>query len=464
MGKNLFILLLMAMGIPLNTGVFGQSTWQNWLGGPRQDAALGMERTADDGYLIVGYSHSFGKGEERIKKGEIRDKKSDVLLVKVDSAGTVNWSRTLGTDADEWGTAICPAGANGFLVSGTRETGKDATRQTDYLLAKITDGGDLLWAKAGGGRGDDRIHSLTPTLDGGFLLTGTTSSPIPSGIRGESLIWFARIDGEGKTTWSKTLGGGGEFTGIRTVQQPGGGYVVAGHFHLPYSDFNELLLFRLDDRGNMSWLWRYAASWDLTLFDMQLRPDGGVLLAGNSRRFRDAGVGGPFLIKTDERGTVEWSRTYTGPGWDEGDGLKEVPGGGFLLYGTTRSFTTGISSGFVYQVNEKGGLEWATSYGGKERENIRGAAPRPQGGWLLAGKTETFGEGIHEVYLVATDPEGRAGCLTETCPVEVKPLEGLKKNALLLAPGTANLPEKPAPEIMSVEMPEGQVCRPKRKR
>lgn len=457
----LFLLLTLTFG-------YGQeaTTWQNWIGGPRQDAAEAMITTADGGYLLVGTSQSVGKGKEKVKKEVIKQKKKDILVTKLDSAGQVVWVRTLGSEQDQSGIDICAAGENTFFVVGMQEVVPTSftPANTDMVLAQIDGEGEILWSKVYAGAGYDRIHSITPTFDGNFLLTGTTESLNPTGIREESRLWIALVNANGIFQWSKSIGGGGKYYGIRALQQPGGGCVVAGYLHLTGADANEALMLRMDERGNLSWLWKYSDVLDLKVTDLMMRPDGSFLLSGNTRRFNGAGIGDPFLLSLDERGKPEWNKVYSGPAFDEGDGLFPTSDGGVLIFGKSRSFSLGMTDGFAFKVDERGKLQWARAYGGRERETITGVVEKADGSWMFAGKTETYGEGIHEIYLLAADSVGNTGCISEVCPVKMKELEGLKRQAILLAPNAGKLAERGKLEWGVSGLPSGEVCRPRRKR
>jgi hypothetical protein len=136
--------------------------------------------------------------------------------------------------------------------------------------------------------------------------------------------------------------------------------------------------------------------------------DGGYVIAGEK--------GGDFwLIKTDELGNEEWNRTYGGTGYDEACSLVKTSDGGYAIAGTWDyedwgNLLTGeeVSRGtfWLVKTDALGNMEWNESYGGTELDSASSLVATSDGGYAITGRTDSFGAGSGDVWLIKTDEMG----------------------------------------------------------
>ena len=143
----------------------GEVEWAKTFGGPSSESAHYAQQTLDGGYVIDGYTGSYGAGS------------SDILVIKLDPAGELEWAKTFGGYGSDF-TNFVSAGQqtpdNGYILSGY--TNSYGAGGYDALVMKLDSGGELEWAKTFGGTGNDYCHGVQQTLDGGYVLGGYTSS------------------------------------------------------------------------------------------------------------------------------------------------------------------------------------------------------------------------------------------------------------------------------------------------
>ena len=134
--------------------------WAKRIGGGGWDEALCIEQASDGGFIIAGWSSSFGLGG------------SDALVLKLDSDGKLEWARVIGGPDSDKAAWVTEAADGSFIVVGATDSfGKGG----DIFVLKISSAGDLIWARAIGGEGrEEGIKVLEK--DGGYIVAGITNS------------------------------------------------------------------------------------------------------------------------------------------------------------------------------------------------------------------------------------------------------------------------------------------------
>jgi hypothetical protein len=133
--------------------------------------------------------------------------------------------------------------------------------------------------------------------------------------------------------------------------------------------------------------------------------DGGYLFCGGTESF-GAGDWDVYLLRTDAGGDTLWTRTYGGVGRDLGAGLAPVPDGGFIVAGETASYGAGDYDIYLLRIDADGDTLWTRTYGGAEHERGSGIIRTTDGRYAVCGRTSSFGAGDHDAYLVLVDVDG----------------------------------------------------------
>jgi len=139
---------------------------------------------------------------------------------------------------------------------------------------------------------------------------------------------------------------------------------------------------------------------------VQETSDGGFIIVGTTGSF------GPsedvYLIKTDGGGDTLWTRKYGGPSDEWGISVQETSDGGYILVGKTDSFGAGNSDYYLVRTDENGDSLWTRTYGGNANDIGRSVRQTTDGGYIVVGETYSFGAGDQDIYLVKTDGNGDA--------------------------------------------------------
>ncbi|MBK7269834.1 MAG: hypothetical protein IPI07_10085 [Flavobacteriales bacterium] len=220
----------------VKTSDTGSLLWEKSLGGNWEDQATAVRQTADNGFIVAGFTASANNGDVTGFHGGY-----DYWVVKLSSTGNLEWQKCLGGTSTYGDKAydIKQTTDGGYVVAGsTMSTDGDVTghhgtlNNDDYWVVKLSPAGDLEWQKALGGSDDDVARSVDQTADGGFIVAGNSES-LDGDVTGHHSTasntdyWVVKLSSFGTIEWERSLGGTG--TIMRCVQQTtDGGYIVAG--------------------------------------------------------------------------------------------------------------------------------------------------------------------------------------------------------------------------------------------
>jgi hypothetical protein len=153
------------------------------------------------------------------------------------------------------------------------------------------------------------------------------------------------------------------------------------------------------------WSQTYGGTGTEKTRSLVVAPDGGYAVVGFTDSF-GAGDRDFWLVKTDANGVMEWNKTYGGAGADEAWGLAVTSDGGYAIAGNTNSFGAGNYDFWLVKTDASGNVQWSQTYGGTKGEWLRSLAATSDGGYAIAGDTTSFGAGRYDFWLVKADADG----------------------------------------------------------
>ena len=209
-------------------------------------------------------------------------------------------------------------------------------------------------------------------------------------------------------TFARTYGGISDDYASSVQRTPDGGYIVAGYTDSFGAGSDNIFLIKTDANGNVQWAKTYGGTNNDYAYSFQQTSDGGYIVAGRTNSF-GAGVYDPFLIKTDANGNLQWAKTYGRTGWDEAYSVQQTSDGGYIVAGYTDSFGAVNWDVFLIKTDANGDVQWAKTYGGTNDEWAESVQQTSDGGYIVAGGTRSFGAGYYDAFLVKTDANGNIG-------------------------------------------------------
>jgi hypothetical protein len=159
------------------------------------------------------------------------------------------------------------------------------------------------------------------------------------------------------------------------------------------------------EASSVMWSRTYGGPGNEEAYALVETSDGGFAIVGQTTSF-GASKMSIWLIKVDASGNMEWDQTYGGRGLELVSSLIATPDGGYAIAGTTESFGAGRLDFWLIKTDEFGDIEWQNTYGGPLTDQAHRLIATSDGGYAIAGSTESFGAGKKDFWLVKTDASG----------------------------------------------------------
>jgi hypothetical protein len=280
---------------------------------------------AEGGYLVLGYTTSFGAGSK------------DFYLLKIDEDGNEVWSKTFGGRSWDVGTALCEAEGGHYFVCGF--THSFGYGEEDIHLIKIDARGDTLWSRTLSGWRVDMANSVHPTADGGCVIAASSGSQSAN-----TDFYLAKMSADGEKEWSRSFNAPGEhghgFDWCKGASPAAdGGWIVTG-----YSDCNDMMdivVVKTDSIGNEQWLVSFG---DKPFYDYGnaiCRTAGGdYVVVGMTKsmvkptalnmRTYDNDI---YLAEINAEGAIVWDERIGGSGVEWANGIMEGRDGDLFVVG-----------------------------------------------------------------------------------------------------------------------------------
>ena len=328
---------------------------------------------------------------------------NDAWLIRLDPSGQIIWQKAYGTAGNDYALAVQQTNGGGFIVSGFTGPGFIGSA----WIFKTDQAGNIEWQKMYDGFGCC-ILPIQQTLDDGFIVSGFTNS-------GTGQVQVVRLNSTGAPMWAKDYGNATAFNAAFSIQTtPDGGFVVAGitNGHA----VNGLIegddwVFKIDATGNILWQNAYGGSRANYALSIAKTSDDGFVVAGWTSSF---GAGGEdaWLLRLDKTGGVIWQKAYGGTGEDVATSVGQTFDGGFIVAGFTNSSGAGGQDAWVVKLTSTGNIVWQKTYGGPGDDHAISAEQTADGGFVVAATTSSFGNGNSDFWIIKLNQDGS---ISRTC-------------------------------------------------
>lgn len=446
MGKKLLQLFLFYSCFTYSQDIL----WEKSYGGIHADYLFDAQPTADYGFILAGSSLSDKTGN----KSEDNHGDLDYWVWKMNENGDLDWQKSLGGSGFDLLQSIKNTKDGGFILAGTSNSPQTAKGSignkkesckgiTDFWVIKLNAKGEEQWQRTLGGSGQDELLCAFQTLDGGYMLGGSSNSTLNAktditdkGIidvkpdltgkiekcRGNMDYWIVKLDNAGTVQWQKTYGG--EYADVlRSMEQTvDGGYILGGYSNSPRSGdkseekngIGDYWILKINNAGEIEWQKTYGGNGDNQLYVIHQTRDGGYIAGGNSNSTTSLTyMGGNvsngtdyWLLKMDEKGEIKWNKTYDFGKVDILTSIVENEDHTFLIGGYAQSESDqgakgglqllkvsgdkdGINDYIALKISDTGEEVWKKTVGSKGEDILRKLIETRDGGYLLAGTSNS---------------------------------------------------------------------------
>ncbi len=302
----------------VKTDSSGNEQWNKTYGGIEADRANWVQQTSDGGYIIVGDTMSYGNSIGAFY---------DIWLIKTDSDGNEQWNRTFGGSSEELGLWGQQTADGGYVITGKTES--FGAGSSDLWVIKTNETGIEQWNETFGGSGYEMGNSIVQTTDLGYIITGNTTT---YGVPSPSNLWLVKINSSGSEEWNITFGDADEDIGHSVKQTLDGGYIVGGStISFGKDGISDGWFVKTNETGVMEWD-RIRGGYNSDAVHSILQSaDGGYVAAGKTNSSSELFNG--WFFKTNETGTYLYLEgEFTSTDLLEGKGISKF---GLLYYNTS---------------------------------------------------------------------------------------------------------------------------------
>jgi hypothetical protein len=271
------------------------------------------------------------------------------------------WAKTYGGNNYDSARSVQQTSDGGYIVAGATES--FGTTSRSIWVLKLNSAGSVVWQKTYGSNGTNWASSIQQTSDGGYIVAGGTHLP----SAGYDNAWVLKLNSTGSVMWQKIYGNDGMSDGALSVQQTlDGGYIIAGYTYSLGVGYGDAWVLKLDSTGSVTWQKSYGGNGSDGASSIQQTSDGGYIVAGDTSSF---GAGGydVWVFKLNSTGSVTWQNTYGGSNVDSSRSIRQTSDGGYIVGGETTSFGAGWYDAWVVKLGAIGDIVWDAGSGASNR-------------------------------------------------------------------------------------------------
>ncbi len=361
------------------------------------DFGSAVVQMADGGYAIAGAMTNVDDG----LAGE------DLLLLRTNANGELLWKQTYSSPGRDRLEDMLLMEDGGFLMVGQQAAGLNGN--IDMLVMRTDAGGAVQWTRNFGGAADDFGTALVETTTGEFVAVGYTASLGNNASTIYPNILAVKFDENGNEIWVKAFGGDNEEKAFAVAATSDGGVAIAGNVYFDSLDY-EAGLWRIASNGDSLWNYHGLSNLQDEGHGVATLANGNICLVGYASEGNDFDI---FILEVTDSG-IPLSNTLSRIGGDDYDRtisnrLVELPDGSLVIAGYTMSFGNGANDFYITKVSPEGVYvaQWANTFGGSNDDIAKAIIPTAAGGFAIVGYTKSFSfNEQYDIALVVTNGAG----------------------------------------------------------
>jgi len=320
-------------------------------------------------------------------------KQSDICVTRVSSTGKTIWRKMLGGDNIDIASGITRAKDGSILVTGTSRS-FSKKRDRDIYIAKLSLNGEGIWQTTFGKERAEYGRAIAGTDDGGAVVVGETES-FGNGYKD---IYLVKIDKDGKMLSEKTIGGEKEELVRGLTRTRDGSLVLVGSRELDRAGDSDFFVLKMDQNTKKIWAKTYGGEYEDILNAVTPTPDGGIVAAGYTRSYGSIQTD-LTVMKFDKDGNLIWHQIYGYKRYDYANTITMSRDGDFIVAGATDSMGEGVYDIYIIALHPNGELFWSGLYGGRNTDIAHGITRTSDGSLVVVGESDSYSNS-KDFYLI----------------------------------------------------------------
>lgn len=301
----------------------------------------------------------------------------------------------------DFGRSLLQTMDDGYILVGSTSFLGD--EYSNILLVRLNHKGEEEWIKNHSFSATDNLNAIKQLPDGGFIMVGSTISSTNS----SKDILLVKSDALGNIIWHQSYGGNQDEVGHSIDISDNGTFIISGQKADQSSGYNLSYLLKVDEVGDLIWSKTFGGSYNDYGYSVINTDNGGYILSGSTRSLGDIN-GDAWAIKMDSDGTILWENTYGGNGSESIRSIKQTIDGGYIMVGHTDSFGNGYNDVYLLKINSQGDIQWYKTYGGMGTDNGWSVVETlDPDGYIIFGYSDSYGQsGSYDYWMIKTDVLG----------------------------------------------------------
>ncbi len=262
--------------------------------------------------------------------------------------------------------------------------------ESDANLIKFSSTLSTLWNKKYNAAPNDLPTAVAPTSDGGVIMAASASSENSENVD----ISLIKINAQGGMQWKKSFGGDSIDFPVDVLQTDDKGYIIAAYSN-SFSESSQFYLIKTDSHGNKQWEKTYPSmTADQTVAIIPAKA-GGFIVVGNS--YGGMNWENITAIKISKQGNLMWRKDYGGSRNDEVSDIIADPDGGYIIAGSTKSYGNGGWDYWIFKIDEAGNMQWDKTFGHAFDDKANSITTTFDGGLAVVGYRK---QGRKDIWLI----------------------------------------------------------------
>jgi hypothetical protein len=309
----------------------------------------------------------------------------DAFISKFDAAGTLQWTRQLGTTLQDSSASISADGLGNVYISGY--TDGLMAGQPDAFVSKYDAAGSLQWTRQLGTDSFEGSHGVSADGLGNVYITGDTGGSLDGPNAGPADVFISKYDAAGNLQWTKQMGTNGSDQSNGVSADGLGNVFISGYTGGGIGPADAFIS-RYDAAGNLQWTKQLTTAERVESRGVSADGLGNVYISG---AFCCDNRGDAFVSKYDAAGALQWTKQLGTAEGEASYGVSADGLGNVYITGDTGGSLggpfRGLNDAFVSNYDASGNLQWTTQLGTNSFDISYGVSADGLGNVYISGRT-----------------------------------------------------------------------------